>query len=821
VQEPPALARGAGSLHRPIAAMKTLIIDNFDSFTFNLYQLIARVNGELPMVVRNNADWDSLRVQAFDNIVISPGPGTPERSEDFGICRRVIEESPLPMLCVCLGHQGLGHVHGARVSLAPEPVHGRLSSIYHNDAPLFAGIPQGAQVVRYHSLMLADLPESIEPIAWTADDIIMACQHRDRPLWGVQFHPESIGTEHGARLCENFRDLTRAYQQRSGHARAAALTPDISLTDSVVPMGQEQRRGVADADRATHAMRVRELSVYPDPEQVFVELFGSATNAFWLDSSRETQTSRFHFMGDASGPLSSVLRYDVRGRRLEISRGQRREVRNEDIFSYLVRELHERWIAPDPALPFDFACGYVGYFGYELKAECGGDDVHRAGTPDAWFVFADRVLAFDALERRLYLLGLVEKGDEARVEPWFDEVEARLASLVESPRVPGPGGAPIQFRLERERDAYLQDIHECLHQIRHGESYEICLTNRIHFESDIRPLNYYRTLRRSNPAPYAAFLNLGDFCITCSSPERFLRIDREGWAESKPIKGTAPRGRTAAEDEQLREGLRSSEKDRSENLMIVDLVRNDLGVVCEVGTVHVPGFMLVETYATVHQLVSTIRGQLRGDMTSVDCVRAAFPGGSMTGAPKIRTMQIIDALEQSARGVYSGAIGWLGMNGAADLNIVIRTAVFQPQRACIGVGGAIVALSDPDAEFEEILLKGRALMRAAAETSNTPYVPMEAYRPMPESLEQFRSHIDALDAKLVELLGERLDLCRRIAIYKRENGIPMMQSHRVEHVKQQCAALGRTRGLHEGFVTELYGLIIGEACRIEEGIIDG
>jgi anthranilate synthase/aminodeoxychorismate synthase-like glutamine amidotransferase len=190
--------------------LKTLLIDNYDSFTYNLFQLLAEVNGEKPLVVRNDAaSWDELSELEFDNVVISPGPGRPEREADFGICAEAIRRAVAPLLGVCIGHQGIGALHGAAVVPAPEPVHGRLSAVLHDDSPLFAGVPREFQAVRYHSLCVEQpLPDELRGIAWTSDGVLMALEHRERPLWGVQFHPESVCAEHGRRLIENFRELS-------------------------------------------------------------------------------------------------------------------------------------------------------------------------------------------------------------------------------------------------------------------------------------------------------------------------------------------------------------------------------------------------------------------------------------------------------------------------------------------------------------------------------------------------------------------------------------------------------------------------------------
>lgn len=459
---------------------------------------------------------------------------------------------------------------------------------------------------------------------------------------------------------------------------------------------------------------IERLEFLPDPERAFVHIYGASRNAFWLDSAAIGERGRFSFMGDDAGPLAGVVSYDVERRQVRVERGGGVEFRDESIFDLLDRQLR-RLRQPDARLPFDFECGFVGYLGYELKAECEAAAAHRAPTPDAAFVFADRLIAFDHLERRTYLLALTPFRAREGTERWFCETTGRLSAL---PPLRAPGmSSTSELRLRRPLARYRDDVEACKRYLRAGHSYEICLTNRAVAECASEPLDLYRALRRANPAPYSAYLRFGDLAVLSSSPERFLSVDRNGAAESRPIKGTVGRGVNRTEDTRLATALAADPKNCAENVTIVDLVRNDLGRVCEVGSVEVGDLMRVETYETVHQLVSGVRGTLRPDVGLTEAIRACFPPGSMTGAPKLRTMEIIDALEREARGVYSGAIGYLGSSGACDLSVAIRTIVLERGQMTIGAGGAIVADSDPEDELEEMLLKARASLAALGSQS--------------------------------------------------------------------------------------------------------
>lgn len=401
-----------------------------------------------------------------------------------------------------------------------------------------------------------------------------------------------------------------------------------------------------------------------------------------------------------------------------------------------------------------FAGGLVGWFGYGVAWAVERLPRHAApapdDAPDLLFLLVDDVLAHDhvAGTTTLTVTGRGPDGPAAatdltaREAAWTRRLAgeadamdaARRGTAPPAPAtLPAAGYGPPDLAgvtAAWNADAYRAAVNRCREHILAGDAFEICLTQPLSAPLPADPGRLYDSLRALNPAPFAAFLRAGGHFVAGASPERFLSVDRAGRLESRPIKGTRPRGATPEADDALREELATAIKDGAENTMIVDLVRSDLGRVAQVGSVQVPEWRVVESYATVHQLVSTVTARLRPDRDALDAVRACFPPGSMTGAPKIEAMTIIEQLEPASRGVYAGALGWLGWDGALDLCVVIRTFVGRtatgpdgaagpaagptptPGHVIFGVGGAVTADSDPDAEYRESLDKARALLAA-------------------------------------------------------------------------------------------------------------
>lgn len=364
--------------------------------------------------------------------------------------------------------------------------------------------------------------------------------------------------------------------------------------------------------------------------------------------------------------------------------------------------------------------------------------LHSSDYPTSLYLCPRQFLVYDHGDHAVYI---VTASSEKTLSEDVYALKEQILNIPEKTNTPTKmpqgsqeleSGECTNLEAIKSADAYFHDVERCIEYIRAGETYEVCMTVQFTGKCHHKPADIYRKLRKNNPAPYSCFLkyksyrhdeNGGesrnghggeghDFTICCSSPERYLRMNDGGIIDSKPIKGTSRRNNVDAMDDiRIAEELASDVKSRAENLMIVDLVRNDLGRVCERGSIHVPQLMKVETYATVHQLVSTIEGKLDRDngYSFSDAICATFPGGSMTGAPKLRTMEIINDLEGRPRGVYSGTIGYIGSDGSADMNIVIRTAVISKEQITVGAGGAVTALSDPQEEVDEVLLKVNAV----------------------------------------------------------------------------------------------------------------
>lgn len=473
-------------------------------------------------------------------------------------------------------------------------------------------------------------------------------------------------------------------------------------------------------DAQTRELIVRPLPFAVNCEEAYPLLSGGAEYSFWLDSAREeSPMSVASYVGVVPAQLSPL--------RVDSARAAA-ESGGEDPFAQLEAALAcAPRVHPDTAaatgLPEGLRGGYVGYFGYEARAAMslehghpvlGYLPAHEAPTPDSLWLPAVRYLVHEhARPGRAARSWLV--GDE----PWCEAAERLLSAAGECASEGTPVNTPeltepLLFPAPAA-EAYMDSVRASQHEIYEGNSYEVCLTAqtnaRIPNPSPELFFELYRRQRAHNSAPYAAYLRCGDFSVLSSSPERFLCVDTHRNAQTKPIKGTVPRGATPEEDAAAAAWLRTDEKTRAENLMIVDLLRNDLSLVSEPHTVRVPVLMGVESYSTVHQLVSTVSSRLREGISAVTAARACFPGGSMTGAPKPSTMQIIEGLEGRARGVYSGALGFVSADGSANLSIVIRTLVAHDEgTVTLAAGGAIVADSDPAAEYEEMLTKLRAAL---------------------------------------------------------------------------------------------------------------
>lgn len=444
------------------------------------------------------------------------------------------------------------------------------------------------------------------------------------------------------------------------------------------------------------------LETYSPIHRIF-DLFAEEEMAVFLDSSLQNELGQYSIIG--------VFPY------LTLVNGDKFTVNGEECgqsFESYVKEYLKDHREDNPTgLPI--VSGAIGYFSYDYGRKKEGVESRHEKTvdiPECVLCFYDVFLVEDHREHLLYLIAngkLAESRDTVRA------LKSRILEILtgtgEEDRDDSEAACDIEVEANFEKKAYLKAVDDVIYNITEGDIYIMNMTQQLMIRSEKEPYQVFRKLRTNNPSPFGGYFNYGDFQVVCASPERFLRM-KNGHVMTRPIKGTRKRGETPEEDEAMRRELAASEKDQSELLMIVDLERNDLNRVCVPGSVKVTELFEVEEYATVFHLVSNVEGDLEEGKTVMDLMEAAFPGGSITGAPKLSAMQIIDELEHGRRNLYTGSMGYLTLDGDCDFNIVIRTALYQGGAYHLGVGGGITCESDLEFEYEETLQKAKAILEA-------------------------------------------------------------------------------------------------------------
>lgn len=846
---------------RPATLPRIAIIDHHDSYTRNLLSLICTSVDEtlspelmaqrVVIIPHTHPALAPEKVHEHflpfvDAIILSPGPGNPSNDGDFGASLRLLKNPSLvqtPVLGVCLGHQGIATTFGASVCQLEQPFHGRKRSLivekkeFERPAgmrSIMTGISDGTEVICYNSLVVDEstLPSCIRVLARSRLDsgpgtIVQAIEHIDLPYYGIQYHPESIESDVGQLVLNNFLHNVASYWNERDPSRLThwcdqkcVLPPHLSrLGQSCVAPSRliASERSTKHYELLQKSIPVRkkkplEATLAYDMVPIVDRLFRRPGHEYamggciWLDSaSAKDPQSHMSMMSRAAFVLSydmnanltlSVQREDasVEQTSVEMADNTLWEWMSEiqwALQNHTVLPMHQN-MSPGPGgRTCAFPAGFAGFWSYEMKDESLGlcplqasryeqaaskDEFNRMALPAAQWSFCNSVLCYDHHEEAWTASVLVRRETNAEMTPpvatleaklnqlpgasigisrvaaeeWFKIVQDTLEDVCARPEPTTPklaSGLPPLHGVE-SRKTYTEKIQSAQDLIGQGESYELCLTTQFEGSLPWDTHNYdsyfstYAMLRTKNPAPFGAYQELIPLdkhtpqAILSTSPERFLTVTRDGHLEMRPIKGTLVRpgwGKGEEEwlnlaqsdpdmqrfvieqDECRKNALRADPKERAENLMIADLIRADLQAVCYPGSVQVPRLIALETYETVHQLVTAVTGKLRPGIGCVEATKRCFPPGSMTGAPKRRSVELLEQLERTTststsactrrRGTYSGAFGFIGLDGASNMSVVIRTVTTQGPKVMVGAGGAITVLSTAQSEWEEVLTK--------------------------------------------------------------------------------------------------------------------
>lgn len=628
------------------------------------------------------AELPAVKLTDYTHAVIGHGPASAN-------VQGLLSAPNLPVLGIGSAYQHLAALYGHTETTGARPVYGQPVVHHHASTGIFAGLAERTELISYHAWRLQAVdPERFGVYATDDDGAVLAYRVAGTKHWGLHADPAALQSTAGRAVLENF--LTLAPVER------------VDNTGAAPPRQQRQ----------THQLFTREFVGELDTVATFQALQHGSSAAFWLDSATADRgQGDSTLMGTNTGELSQTVRWNVTSNQLDVVNRSGTQQLTGHVLDYL--EAHA-W-APTEAVFIDgFSGGWVGYLGYEAKQATvpGHRNRWEAVTPDAYWIQPQSFLRYDHRSQTTTLCAY-------RDPALLDELEAAL--VCGTPYIPQPAEKrQIAGRWRLSAAQYQERVTQIQRRLDAGEAAGICLTDTFSMDATgLDGLALYCRLRTNNPAPYAGYLRFNTFSdsieVLSASPEQFLSIDTAGAVTSKPIKGTVARSREPRRDAHVARQMASDAKIQSENLMITDLLRDDLAAVTVPTTVKVPKLMAVESFATVHQLVTTVTGQLVPGASATDALKAVFPGGSMTGAPKRVSLEILDELEAGPRGIYSGTMGWIGHNNTAELNVVIRTIVIDDGHLTIGAGGAVVVDSDPVAEEQEKDLKAAALLHSIAE----------------------------------------------------------------------------------------------------------
>ncbi|EEB07322.1 para-aminobenzoate synthase [Schizosaccharomyces japonicus yFS275] len=696
--------------------MRILVVDCYDSYTYNVCDMLQRISKDIHIVL---VHWDKIaekiwsNLHVFDAIVIGPGPGHPN---DYSAVLNKFWETNIPTLGICLGFQSLCLYYGATVEkMSTLPWHGRAATVITTGESIYQGVSE-VKGMRYHSLYAHNIPvKDLTILATTKEDnLAVAVQAKRAPHYGILYHPESICSTHSQTVINNF--LLHVVKPSTADLPTSISSYNVRPTPFVDYSVQP-----------CFKVCTQELSWF-DPLS-FIEKIERDNSFFcFLDSAKEP--GEFSMLGFTTGPNAYTIHYQKSIDETTFTHcvSQQQNKKPYNIWKAVAEFMSERKaVGGLKQLPFHG--GLMGVLGYEANemTKKSASEYSRGlnafasktaeSYVDAELAFVDRSFVFDLVQKRVYAQTLIK--EEQTLENWWDELllsdsDATSNSLSHKGDQPKTPTVTIS-----DRKSYCKKVQDCQSYLLSGDSYELCLTDHILVQpsKSIHDFDLYKRIRNHNPASYAGFMRLPHITHLSASPERFCKFEN-GHCHFSPIKGTLKR--TPTTNIEVAKETLLNVKDSSELNMIIDLIRNDLYQLATVNSVSVPQLYSVEEHPTVYSLVSHIYGDIKAPTTGWDVLAHSFPPGSMTGAPKLRSIQLLEELESLPRGVYSGIFGyWDASLEKGEFSVIIRSTFRYHNENIwhIGAGGAITVLSTPDGEFDEMLLKVNSVLPAFSKSN--------------------------------------------------------------------------------------------------------